>query len=75
MKYAILLPLFLVGVATSASGQAAQDTVLWLEAEQFQEPGGWVNDQQFVDVMGSPYLLANAMGKPIRICEIRVYGE
>ena len=31
------------------------EQVLWIEAEQFAEAGGWVNDSQFVDVMGSPY--------------------
>lgn len=65
MKYATFLSLLLFGVAASASDQAVQDAVLLLEAEQFQEPRGWVNDQQFVDIMGSPYLLANAMGKPV----------
>ncbi|MGQ9732404.1 MAG: FAD-dependent oxidoreductase [Candidatus Zipacnadales bacterium] len=39
--------------------------VIWLEAEGFDETGGWVNDPQFVDVMGSPFLLANGVGKPV----------
>ncbi|MHC5057768.1 MAG: ADP-ribosylglycohydrolase family protein, partial [Planctomycetota bacterium] len=29
------------------------------------EGGGWVVDQQFVDQMGSPYLLAHGMGEPV----------
>lgn len=37
--------------------------VIWLEAEQFENTGGWSNDCQFVDVMGSPYLLAAGLGK------------
>ena len=36
-----------------------------IEAESFQDWGGWVNDTQFMDQMGSPYLLAHGMGKPV----------
>ena len=39
--------------------------MLWLEAEQFEDLGGWVNDAQFIDLMGSPYLLATGMGTPV----------
>ena len=38
---------------------------LWVEAENFDEPGGWVIDQQFMDYMGSPFLLAHGMGIPV----------
>ena len=40
--------------------------VVWLEAEQFDQTGGWSNDSQFVDIMGSPYLLATGVGKPVK---------
>ena len=40
-------------------------TVIWLETEQFEHFGGWVNDSQFIDRMGSPYLLANGWGTPV----------
>jgi len=36
-----------------------------VEAESFQEHGGWVVDQQSMDQMGSPYLLAHGMGVPV----------
>ncbi len=36
-----------------------------VQAESFQETGGWVVDPQFMDQMGSPYLLAHGMGKPV----------
>lgn len=39
--------------------------VVWLEAEGFAETGGWVNDSQFIDQMGSPYLLAHGIGEPV----------
>jgi len=38
---------------------------LLLEAESFTNAGGWVVDQQFVDLMGSPYLLAHGKGHPV----------
>jgi hypothetical protein len=39
---------------------------LLLEAEAFSDLGGWVVDQQFMDQMGSPYLLAHGLGDPVR---------
>ena len=36
-----------------------------LEAESFAYKGGWVVDQQFMDRMGSPYLMAHGMGAPV----------
>lgn len=38
---------------------------VFVECESFQERGGWVLDQQFMDEMGSPYLLAHGMGVPV----------
>ena len=38
---------------------------LFVEAESFTHKGGWVVDQQFMDLMGSPYLLAHGMGEPV----------
>ena len=39
------------------------NTVL-VEAEGFDSPGGWVIDQQFMDQMGSPFLMAHGLGVP-----------
>lgn len=36
-----------------------------VEAESFKNKGGWVVDQQFMDLMGSPYLMAHGMGRPV----------
>ncbi|MDR0692916.1 MAG: FAD-dependent oxidoreductase [Prevotellaceae bacterium] len=36
-----------------------------VEAESFKNKGGWVLDQQFMDQMGSPYLMAHGMGKSV----------
>lgn len=46
----------------SAQASAAD---LLVEAESFRQKGGWVTDQQFMDQMGSPYLLAHGMGVPV----------
>jgi len=45
---------------------------LFLEAEQFSHKGGWVIDQQFMDQMGSPYLLAHGLGQPVADASTRV---
>src|ERR1035441_4836057 len=37
-----------------------------LEAEQFADTGGWDVDQQFMDKMGSPVLLAHGLGVPVK---------
>ena len=44
---------------------AAQAETIFIEAESFDDWGGWVNDTQFMDQMGSPYLLAHGLGKPV----------
>ena len=36
-----------------------------VEAESFASKGGWSVDQQFMDLMGSPYLIAHGMGVPV----------
>ena len=55
------LAVFLLLVLSKAAGQ----TVL-VEAESFENAGGWVIDQQFMDLMGSPYLLAHGLGEPVK---------
>ena len=42
----------------------AQPPIL-VEVESFDELGGWLVDQQFMDLMGSPYLLAHGLGEPV----------
>lgn len=70
-----------VGTSTSAAllllaaGRGRSQTVserfdseefLFLEAEGFEDHGGWELDQQSMDQMGSPYLLAHGLGIPVR---------
>lgn len=59
MRTFITLLSLLLGLGTV---QAAE---LFVEAESFSEKGGWKVDQQFMDLMGSPYLLAHGMGVPV----------
>lgn len=57
------LSLSVIALITLISARAA-DPIL-IEAESFAEPGGWKLDTQFIEIMGSPYLLAHGMGKPV----------
>lgn len=40
-------------------------TGILIEAEDFDDHGGWVLDSQFEVQMGSPYLLAHGLGRPV----------
>lgn len=53
-----------VVAACLVASAAAGGTVL-VEAEAFERTGGWVIDQQFMDRMGSPFLLAHGLGVPV----------
>lgn len=59
--FATLLILTLASIANATD----KAQVIWLETEQFSNTGGWSNDPQHIDQMGSPYLLATGVGKPI----------
>src|SRR3954447_17422321 len=56
---------FLALLASSGIAAAAGDHLL-VEAESFENPGGWVLDTQFIEIMGSPYLMAHGMGEPVK---------
>jgi hypothetical protein len=64
--------LFLL-LSVSYIGLIAQKNNLKLiETESFTNKGGWVIDQQSMDVMGSPYLMAHGMGVPVKDAETTV---
>lgn len=44
---------------------AVYGSELFLETERFCNLGGWVVDQQFMDQMGSPYIMAHGLGQPV----------
>ncbi len=52
-------------VLPAAPAMAANQPAVLVEAESFDYPGGWVIDQQFMDQMGSPFLLAHGIGVPV----------
>jgi hypothetical protein len=60
---ALLLAALAAPFATAAPAAGSQH--LLVEAEGFQTVGGWVVDPQFMDTMGSPYLLAHGLGRPV----------
>ncbi len=47
------------------SAAGARAGLILAEAESFTRRGGWVIDPQFMDIMGSPYLLAHGLGRPV----------
>ncbi len=57
---------YLLSLALMACCQAHAATSTFIEAESFDDPGGWMLDTQFIEIMGSPYLLAHGMGKPVK---------
>ena len=68
MKRAFLFAFLAVGGNMNGS-------VIWLEAERFQDIGGWTRDAQFLDQMGSPYLLATGMGEPVANAQTTITVE
>ncbi len=63
MKKISFTTLFLFLFFTS---NAEHNTTILVETESFAQKGGWVIDQQSMDVMGSPYLLAHGIGIPVK---------
>ncbi len=59
-KHLLTLTLFLVSFCTISKAQG-----IYLETEGFESKGGWVVDQQFMDLMGSPYIMAHGMGEKV----------
>ncbi len=56
------------GLFAALSLFSAADTRL-VEAERFSQRGGWQVDTQFIESMGSPYLLAHGLGQPVADAE------
>ncbi|MEM7697997.1 MAG: FAD-dependent oxidoreductase, partial [Verrucomicrobiota bacterium] len=51
-----------VALSGLSLGSAAD---ILIEAESFEDRGGWKLDTQFIEIMGSPYLLAHGLGNPV----------
>lgn len=61
MKVRITIVALMLILAIAPASAAS----LLVEAESFTHKGGWKVDQQFMDQMGSPYLLAHGLGMPV----------
>ncbi|HYW96308.1 MAG TPA: FAD-dependent oxidoreductase [Bacteroidales bacterium] len=57
--------LFTAIVLVSMFLQIGYSQDVLVEAESFDHKGGWLVDPQFVEQMGSPYLLAHGLGEPV----------
>lgn len=64
MKYIKTIIVFAVVIFNSCSVPETESILI--EAESFDHKGGWVVDPQFMDQMGSPYLMAHGLGKPVK---------
>ncbi len=56
---------FLIYCTLLAASMAANAADIWVETESFTDKGGWVVDQQFIDNMGSSYIMAHGLGNPV----------
>lgn len=56
----MLLAMMIVGASQLPAGE------ILVEAESFEDRGGWQLDTQFIQQMGSPYLLAHGLGQPVK---------
>lgn len=63
--------LLVILLSASFAYAEAPSTIL-LEAEQFARKGGWMMDTQFIESVGSPYLNAHGLGKPVADAEATV---
>lgn len=61
LKHSILV----LALAFTFPYQPISSAELLVEAESFRVRGGWQLDTQFIQQMGSPYLLAHGLGKPV----------
>ncbi len=71
--------LALMGIVSVLLPLSAVAETLFVEAESLEQHGGWKLDTQFIDTMGSPYLLAHGLGEPVKNAtgevEIKKAGE
>lgn len=61
----ILLPFYVVLTSLLAVSTGVAAEAVLVECESFTTPGGWQLDTQFIREMGSPYLLAHGLGRPV----------
>lgn len=62
----IVLGTMLPSVLHASDGPAGNAGIILIEAEEFDDIGGWDVDQQAMEQMGSAYLLAHGLGVPVK---------
>lgn len=60
----IIGPNFTYGLSSVPSSAIKSDSIL-LSGSSFDSKGGWISDPQFMDTMGSSYLMAHGLGTPV----------
>lgn len=68
-----ILSLAAAALAIIEGNSVASASGLLIEAENFTDKGGWQVDQQFMDLMGSSYLLAHGLGKPVKAASTQAH--
>ena len=61
--HAAICSLLLMALGGAPDGGSKH--ILWFETEMFEHLGGWVRDSQFIDQMGSTFLLAIGLRGPV----------
>ncbi|MEC7679641.1 MAG: NADH-dependent oxidoreductase, partial [Planctomycetota bacterium] len=62
----------LLVLLTLQAMQVSRSAEVFVEAESFDRLGGWKLDTQFIQSMGSPYLLAHGLGKKVADAQTKV---
>ena len=66
MRFRLIISTFYIcATVLLFSSRAGAEVNLLVEAESFAIKGGWVVDPQFMQQMGSPFLLAHGGGQPV----------
>lgn len=65
LKVASLTGVSSVFINSLSAASNDGSTSILLDAVSFKDKGGWKVDPQFIEQMGSPYLLAHGMGIPV----------
>ncbi len=66
-RWSFLVAVLCLGLTASLSLGLRHATAseIFVEAESFDDLGGWKLDTQFIQQMGSPFVLAHGLGKPV----------
>ena len=59
------LSLLGLSLLATLTGQAQSTDTIFVETESLASHGGWKLDTAFTNIVGSPYLLAHGLGKPV----------